>query len=134
MPSRASSMAPNNRNARVVIVSHLSPAGRQSCRCRSFVVASSQAARMLGYQVIIHGHYRTSRSLLQGEMMAQRHQSGAAGHRVFLLTLWQEVADTPWRAALRAADSQQRIGFADLEALALFLLRLDECIFRPLIA
>lgn len=51
--------------------------------------------------------------------MAQRHQS-AAGHRVFLLTLWQEAADTPWRAALRAADSQQRIGFADLEALALF--------------
>lgn len=66
--------------------------------------------------------------------MAQRHQSGAAGHRVFLLTLWQEAADTRWRAALRAADSQQRIGFADLEALALFLLRLDECIFRPLIA
>lgn len=54
------------------------------------------------------------------------HDFAAACHGVFLITLWRESTDAPWRAALRATGSQERIGFADLEALALFLLRLDE--------
>ena len=47
-------------------------------------------------------------------------------HRVYLLSLWRETPNAPWRAALRPAGSEQRIGFADLAALVLFLLRLDD--------
>jgi hypothetical protein len=54
-----------------------------------------------------------------------------ACHRVYLLSLWRETADAPWRAALRQSDTQERIGFADLEALALFLLRLDGSQAQP---
>jgi hypothetical protein len=54
------------------------------------------------------------------------HDPDPAQHQVYLLTLWRETPDVPWRAALRPAGSQARIGFADLEALALFLLRLDD--------
>jgi len=46
--------------------------------------------------------------------------------QIYLLSLWRETPAAPWRAALRLAGSQERIGFADLEALALFLLRLDD--------
>jgi len=42
----------------------------------------------------------------------------------FLLTLWQEQADGPWRAALRPADGGERQGFAAIEHLAAYLLRL----------
>jgi hypothetical protein len=49
-----------------------------------------------------------------------------ACHQVYLLTLWRETVDAPWRAALRQAGAQERIGFADLESLALFLLRLND--------
>ena len=52
-------------------------------------------------------------------------------HQVYLLSLWRETADAPWRAALRRAGSQERVGFADLEALALFLLRLDDGQTQP---
>ncbi len=56
--------------------------------------------------------------------MPSTHDS--ACHQIYLLSLWRETPGAPWRAALRLAGSQERIGFADLEALALFLLRLDE--------
>ena len=46
--------------------------------------------------------------------------------RTFLLTLWREREDGPWRAALRAADGGVRLGFAELEQLAEFLLSLDD--------
>jgi hypothetical protein len=46
--------------------------------------------------------------------------------QVYLLSLWRETPGAPWRAALRLAGGEERIGFADLEALALFLLRLDD--------
>ena len=46
--------------------------------------------------------------------------------QVYVLTLWRSTAETSWRAALCPAGSQERIGFADLEALVLFLLGLDE--------
>jgi len=45
--------------------------------------------------------------------------------RTFLLTLWREREDGPWRAALRTADGGVRLGFGDLEQLAEFLLSLD---------
>jgi hypothetical protein len=57
--------------------------------------------------------------------------SDPACHQVYLLSLWRETADAPWRAALRQASAQERIGFADLEALALFLLRLDDSRSQP---
>ena len=44
----------------------------------------------------------------------------------FLLTLWRERQDGPWRAALRLADGGVRVGFADLEQLAAFLLSLND--------
>jgi hypothetical protein len=46
--------------------------------------------------------------------------------QVYLLSLWRETPDSPWRAALRLSGSQERMGFADLEALALFLLHLED--------
>jgi hypothetical protein len=46
--------------------------------------------------------------------------------QVYLLSLWRETPAAPWRAALRLAGGEERIGFADLEALALFLLRLND--------
>lgn len=54
-----------------------------------------------------------------------------ARHQAYVLTLWRETADGQWRAALRRAGSQERVGFADLEALALFLLRLNERHAQP---
>lgn len=45
---------------------------------------------------------------------------------LFVLRLWRERAATPWRAALRPADATSPIGFADLEQLAAFLLRLAD--------
>jgi hypothetical protein len=44
----------------------------------------------------------------------------------FVLTLWRERQDGPWRAALRLADGGVRVGFADLEQLAAFLLSLAD--------
>ena len=44
----------------------------------------------------------------------------------FLLTLWRERREGPWRAALRLADGGVRVGFADLEQLAAFLLSLAD--------
>ena len=46
--------------------------------------------------------------------------------RTFLLTLWRERENGLWRAALRAADGGIRLGFADLEQLAEFLLSLND--------
>ena len=47
-------------------------------------------------------------------------------HQVYLLSLWRETPGAPWRAALRPAGSEERIGFADLQALARFLVRLND--------
>ena len=55
--------------------------------------------------------------------MPSMHDS--ACYQVYLLSLWRETPDASWRAALRLAGSEERIGFADLESLVLFLLRLD---------
>lgn len=49
-----------------------------------------------------------------------------ACRQIYLLSLWRETPDAPWRAALRPAGNAERIGFADLDALVQFLLRLND--------
>jgi hypothetical protein len=44
----------------------------------------------------------------------------------FVLTLWRERDDGPWRAALRPADGGARLGFAAPEQLVAFLMRLAD--------
>jgi len=44
----------------------------------------------------------------------------------FVLSLWRESTSAPWRVALRAADGETRLGFATIEQLAAFLLRLAD--------
>ena len=44
--------------------------------------------------------------------------------QTYLLSLWRE--GRTWRAALRPADGGPRQGFADLEQLVAFLLRLQD--------
>ena len=48
---------------------------------------------------------------------------GSCTH-IYLLCLWRETGDAPWRASLRHAREEGRIPFPDLEALALYLLAL----------
>jgi hypothetical protein len=54
------------------------------------------------------------------------HDSDSARHKIYLLSLWREAPDAPWRASLRPAGGAERRGFANLEALAQFLLRLND--------
>jgi hypothetical protein len=42
--------------------------------------------------------------------------------RLYVLRLWRETADGPWRAALRPAGGAPPRGFADLAQLAAYLL------------
>jgi hypothetical protein len=51
-------------------------------------------------------------------------RAGQPRSHTFVLTLWREREDGPWRAALRVADGGARLGFADLQQLAEFLLSL----------
>ena len=46
--------------------------------------------------------------------------------QLYVLRLWRESEDVPWQAMLRPADGGPRIGVADLEPLAIFLLRLAD--------
>ena len=57
----------------------------------------------------------------------------SAIQQTYLLSLWREAPGARWRAALRPAGSTERIGFADLEMLALFLMRLDESDENPVV-
>jgi hypothetical protein len=43
--------------------------------------------------------------------------------QMYLLRLWREAAEAPWRLSLRQASDSQAIGFADLDDLVIFLLR-----------
>lgn len=52
--------------------------------------------------------------------------NGPASHCTYLLTVWREGGGAVWRAALRPAGGGERMGFADLEQLAAFLLRLPD--------
>jgi hypothetical protein len=69
-------------------------------------------------------YFRTTDARMEGSSMAPDHDSTDSDSRVYLLGLWRETTGSPWRATLRQAGSETRIAFADLEQLALFLLRL----------
>jgi hypothetical protein len=43
-------------------------------------------------------------------------------HRAYLLRLWRNSADTPWRASLQSVSTGERHMFADLVSLMAFLL------------
>ncbi len=58
--------------------------------------------------------------------MAHSPASDPALRRLYLLSLWRATAGAPWRAILREADSQVRVAFPDVEALALFLLQMAD--------
>jgi hypothetical protein len=49
----------------------------------------------------------------------------------FVLTLWRERDDGPWRAALRPVDGGARLGFAAPEQLVAFLMRLADQSAQP---
>ena len=59
-------------------------------------------------------------------MLAQPHHQEDALSYTYVLHVWREHPHAPWRASLRARDGEQRMGFADLEQLAIFLLGLTE--------
>ena len=44
-----------------------------------------------------------------------------SGYHSFLLRLWQEEADTPWRASLQNVQTGAVMRFASLDALVAFL-------------
>ncbi len=50
-------------------------------------------------------------------------QAAARHRRTFLLSLWREHEGGPWRATLQPGDGGARLGFADPEQLAAYLLR-----------
>ena len=58
--------------------------------------------------------------------MPNRAEQASHLTQIYILTLWRESAGAPWRAALRPAGSAERIGFANLEQLAIFLLCLAD--------
>jgi hypothetical protein len=58
--------------------------------------------------------------------MADRHEPHQPLSQLYVLRLWREAASAPWQAMLRPAGGGSRIGFADLEQLAIFLLRLAD--------
>lgn len=58
--------------------------------------------------------------------MAHVPVSDPADRRLYLLSLWRDAADAPWRAVLRPTGDGARIVFPDVEALALFLLRMAD--------
>lgn len=49
-----------------------------------------------------------------------------ADYHACLLRLWREGAGGPWRASLQLVEAGERIGFADLERLFAYLLRLTD--------
>lgn len=50
---------------------------------------------------------------------------------LYVLTLWREDPRGPCRAALRSAGGGARLGFANLEHLAAYLLRLEDADGAP---
>jgi hypothetical protein len=58
--------------------------------------------------------------------MAERHDPKQPLSRLYALRLWREAEGAPWQAMLRPADGGPRIGFANLEQLAIFLLHLAD--------
>lgn len=47
-------------------------------------------------------------------------------YQAYLLRLWRETTDLPWRATLEDPHTGRRQGFADLSQLIAFFQQLDE--------
>jgi hypothetical protein len=45
-----------------------------------------------------------------------------ANYHSYLLRLWRDSADQPWRASLQCTATEERVAFTDLRALFSFLL------------
>ncbi len=58
-------------------------------------------------------------------MEPSQHESGTR-RLTFLLSLWCDEGGCVWRAALRPGDGGPRLGFAGLDELVAFLLRLAD--------
>ncbi len=57
-------------------------------------------------------------------MNSQEQKTQHKGYRqyeAYLLRLWQETADTPWRYLLESVQTGQRRGFSTLEGLFVYL-------------
>jgi hypothetical protein len=69
------------------------------------------------------GHCRrqpTQRS--QAKLMMQSDESRiTATYTAYLVRLWQEQAEIPWRASAQSARTGEKIYFSDLESLFVFL-------------
>jgi hypothetical protein len=50
-----------------------------------------------------------------------RPATGSRHSRSYLLRLWQEGPESPWRAMLRCVTSKERLLFHDIEGLVAFL-------------
>ena len=49
-------------------------------------------------------------------------------YQSFMLRLWREAPDTPYRASLQGTNDGEQVTFADLAALFTFLNRLDHAV------
>ena len=58
--------------------------------------------------------------------MTHHHAPDEDLSHTYVLHMWREHPGAPWRASLRASGSQERLGFADLEQLAIFLINMTE--------
>jgi hypothetical protein len=66
--------------------------------------------------------------------MADPYQRHAPLTQLYVLRLWRESVGAPWQAMLRPAGGGPLLGFANLEQLASFLLRLADDPARPVVA
>lgn len=51
---------------------------------------------------------------------------GDGHYQAYVLRIWREHAHAPWRASLQLTSGGERAGFADIEELAAYLLRLTQ--------
>ena len=51
----------------------------------------------------------------------QVHSTAYAQYQAYLLRLWQETPQSPWRASLQFVATGERRNFADVESLLAFL-------------
>src|SRR5262245_40603926 len=91
------------------------------------VINESESLAMLGSaNSTSRDRYRRVRPVMQRSKSPEDETPPQALTQLYTLRLWRARAGAPWRAALRPADGAAPIGFADLEQLALFLLRLAD--------
>jgi hypothetical protein len=59
-------------------------------------------------------------------MMEPKRNANSFSYRAFVLRVWRDGEQGPWRASLQDAGAGKKVYFATLERLCLFLLSLDE--------